>query len=121
MNFNFMTKLLPPDDPKKLTQWRWIVAMSLLLLLFNGAIGRGLMFAAGSYAYASDVATNGQKIDRILALNIASTLRGLREDECRANGNKALIRSTMEDYQQDYEALKGKRYPLISCKDLMET
>ncbi len=121
MNLNLMAKLLPPDDPKKLTTWRWLVAVTLILLLFNGGIGRGLLFSVGSYAYASDVATNGHKIDRILALNIASTLRGLRQDECRANGNKITIRNTMEDYQQDYKEIMGERYPLISCKELTET
>ena len=56
-------KLIPPDNPEKQAQWRWLVFITLLLLLFNGAIGRGIVWGVGSYAYASDVTDNGKKID----------------------------------------------------------
>lgn len=121
MNLNLLTRLIPPDDPNKVNQWRWFTAIALTLLIFNGAIGRGLMFGVGSYAYASDVADNGKKIDRILVLNYAREIRNLRADECRANGNKSAIRSAMEQFQQEYSELTGNRYPLLSCQEILET
>ncbi len=121
MNLNFLQNLIPPDDPVKENRWRWFVAIAVVLLILNGFNGRGLVFTAGSYAYASDVVKVESKVDRMLALSIASTLRGLRADECRANGNKGIIREVMESYQQEYEDLKGSRYPLLSCKEIKET
>ena len=121
MNLNFLQNLIPPDDPDKLNKWRWFIAIALSLTLVDGFIGRGFIFSSGSYAYASDVVKIEDRMDRMYALSIAATLRDLRVDECRANGNKRVIRNTMEDYQQDYEELKGKRYPLLSCKEIKET
>ncbi len=122
MSLNILAKLIPPDDPRKVTNWRWFVVIAIVLLLVNVAVGRGLIFAGiGSYAYAAEVAENSHKIDRIEALSLAQTLRGLREDECRANGNKETIRDTMEQFQQDYHDIKGERYPLLSCKELTES
>ena len=121
MNFNLIAKLIPPDDPRKETQWRWLVFITLVLLLFNGAIGRGIMLGVGSYAYASDVAKNEKAINRVLVLGYARELRNLRIDECIANGSKSAIRAAMEEFQLDYIELTGIRYPLLSCEELKTT
>ena len=99
MNLNFLQNLIPPDDPDKVNKWRWFIAIGLSLLLVDGFIGRGLLIDSGSYAYASDVTKVESKVDRMLALSIATTLRGLRSDECRANGSKAALQDTMERHQ----------------------
>ena len=121
MNLNLLEKFVPPDDPKKVGRWRWFIAIAVISLILNSVSGRGFLFTTGSYAYASDVADNGAKIDRLTVLSLAQTLRGLRADECRANGNKETIRATMEQFQQDYIDLQGERYPLLSCRDILET
>ena len=121
MNFNFLQNLIPPDDPRKLNKWRWFIAVALVVLIFDGLSGRGLILPAGSYAYASDVAQNAKKIDRILVLNYAREIRNLRIDECKANGNKSAIRSAMEQFQQEYKELTGDRYPILSCQELKIT
>ncbi len=117
MSLKLLEKLLPPDDPHRLTQWRWILAMCVMALVLNAAIGHNVL-GFGGFAYAADVENNGKKIDRMLVLSLATTLRNLRIDECRANGSRSAIRSTMEVFQQEYKELTGSRYPLPQCDEL---
>ena len=105
--------LIPPGDP--VTRWRWLVAIAVTLLILNGLSGRGLI-GIGTYAYANDVVVQGEKIDRILALQIAASLRQLNEELCRANGNKSILEQTIEKYQQEYREITRERYPLPSCE-----
>jgi hypothetical protein len=117
----FLEKIVPPGDP--FATWRFWIAMFVVMLSLNGLSGRGSIWGLGQYAYASDVQEQGRKIDqqgkkidRILTLQIASTLRSLRQDECRSNGNRSVIQSTIEDYQQQMLSITGNRYPLPSCE-----
>ena len=108
-------RLVPPDDPKKVTSWRWVVVIVIGALMLNGFAGRGMLFS-GVGAYASEHVMQEQavKIDKVLALQIATMLRDLKKDECVANGNKRALQAAIEDLQLDYVALTGRRYPL-SC------
>ena len=109
-------ELLPPGDP--MTRWRFVMVGILIALLLNSAAGRGVFGGVLQYASAAETRQNSVKIDRILKLQIAQTLRDLREQECRANGNIRLIQDTIEDYQEEYKNLnQGKRYPLPSCDE----
>jgi hypothetical protein len=108
----------PQDEDPQVTKWRWIIVVFVLILGLNGVMGRGAFYGFGAYALASDMQKVDTKTDRILTLQIASALRDLKKEECRSNGNKHIIRSTIEEYQEQYEEIKGKRYPLPSCENI---
>ena len=108
-----LDKITPPGDA--ITKWRWFIAIAVVLLLVNVAMGRGLL-GIGAYASEGALQTQGTKIDRLLKLQIAATIRELKKEECRSNGNKTLLQDTIEDYQQQYIDVAGKRYPLPRCE-----
>ena len=107
-------KLIPPNDAG-VANWRWMIAIAVVLLLVNGAMGRGFM-GIGAYASEHAMVEQGVKIDRLLILQIAQTLRDLKKEECRSNGNKYVILRTIEEYQQQYIEISGSRYPLSQCE-----
>lgn len=69
----------------------------------------------GNYARASEVQAVESKIDWVLEIQLAATLREMQNEYCRANGNKAAIQDIIEDYQRQYRELTGRRYPLPAC------
>jgi len=69
-----------------------------------------------NFASADEVQKVEAKIDRVLIMQLAETLRNLQAEYCRSNGNKATIRRTIEDYEQQYRELTGERYPLQDCQ-----
>ena len=50
-----LDKLIPPDDPQKVTAWRYFVAGVVLVLLVNAAVGRGLIAPGMAYATAGEL------------------------------------------------------------------
>lgn len=124
-----LDKIIPPDDPKKVTNWRWFLTIAIGIVLLDSVAGRaGISFLGiSSYASASELQEQSakidavdRKIDRSIALQISGILRGLNIEKCRANGNKQTFELTIESYQQDYIDLTGKRYPLPPCYDESE-
>ena len=116
MSLPLIKELLPPGSP--VTRWRWLIAIAVTALVVNGLAGRGALGSDFAFASQKEQQQQGEKIDRILKLQIAATLRDLRKQECTANGNKTLILATIEDYQEDYKELNGGvRYPLPPCDD----
>lgn len=113
---NLLEKIIPPDDPNKVTNWRWFIVIAVGALILNGMSGRGFLFDMGAYASESALVSQGSKIDRLLTLQIATTLRDLKQEECRANGSKAVIQEAIEGYQQQYIEIAGARYPLTRCE-----
>lgn len=108
-------KIIPPDDPGKLATWRGFVAVFILVLIADALSGRGWILPFGEYAYAEEMAEQAEKIDRILAMQIASALRDLRVEQCRSN--ERIIADTIEDYQQEFREVTGERYPLPPCRE----
>ncbi len=115
MNF-LVEKLIPPNDPDKVTNWRWFIVIAVGALILNGMSGRGFVYGVGAYASETEVQSLSDKIDHGLVLQLATTLRDLKKEECRSNGNKAVLQGTIEDYQQQYIEIAGKRYPLPNCE-----
>ena len=114
---SIIDRVIPPDDPKKVASWRWIIAVCVLALLANGVMGRGLTLGGfGAYASETTVQSLSAKIDRGLKLQIATTLRDLKKEECAANGNKAMLQNIIEDYQTQYFDIASERYPLPPCE-----
>lgn len=113
-----LDKIIPPDDPKKVTNWRWFLTIAVALMLLDSIAGRaGIGFlGVSSYASASELEDQGEKIDKMLALQVATILRDLNREKCRANGNRRTIELTIEDYQQEYVEVTGRRYPLPPCE-----
>jgi len=111
-----LDKIIPPDDPTKVTRWRWFIAIAVAALVLNGVAGRTGILGVGAYAYASDVKEQGQKIDRLLVLQVASSLRDLKKSQCVANGNKDFLDKLIEEYQQQHIELTTARYPLTPCE-----
>jgi len=116
---NLLDRIIPPDDPKKVTNWRWVMVIALGLVVLNGMSGRGLTYGVGAYASEASVQSLSDKMDRSFVLQLAATLRDLRKEECRANGNKQLLQQHIEEAQQDYIEITNKRYPLTPCKELV--
>jgi len=113
---NLFDKIVPPDDPSKVTSWRWFIAIAVMVLLVNGFAGRGLFYDIGAYASETTVQNLSDKIDRGLVLQLATTLRDLKTQECAANGNKVALQNIIEDYQQQYINIAHVRYPLPPCE-----
>ena len=84
-----------------------------LTLVIAGMVAVGFLFA--NYATASEVKMVEAKVDRVLQLQMAATIRSLQFEWCNANGNKIIIASTIDDYQREYRELTGERYPLPKC------
>ena len=89
-------------------------AHPITLILVMMALGAGV-FGFANYARASEVKLVEDKVDRVLQLQLAATLRSLQIEYCTANGNKIIIASTIDDYQRDYREITGERYPLRKC------
>jgi hypothetical protein len=87
--------------------------ITLVLVLL--ALGSAL-FGWANYARASEVKLVEAKVDRVLELQMAATLRSLQTEYCRANGNKAVIAALIDDHQSEYRKITGQRYPLIKCE-----
>ena len=112
-----LDKLIPPDDPRKVTNWRWFVAIAVALIAVNSIAGRIGMFGFGAYASAAELQEQSKKIDRLLTISLAQTIRDLRKEECRADGNKRTLQNTIEEYQEQYREITGQRYPLPPCEN----
>ena len=116
---DFGKLLVPPKNGAAtpgVTQWRWAIFVSILLLLLNSAAGRGFLGGYGSYAAAADM----QKILEVqfesLELQVATELRELQKQLCELSlGNRLTLERVIEDYQQRYSKITGHRYPLKSC------
>lgn len=85
-----------------------------LILVLAGWVA--IAFGAMSYATAAEVKAVEKKVDRVLELTLSSTLRSLQFEWCKANGNKLILASTIDDYQREYRGLTGERYPLPQCE-----
>jgi len=112
-----LNRIIPPNSPERVTQWRWFVFIALSIALINGAAGRGLFPLFDAYASESALSAQTDKIDKLLKMNIAATLRELRKEECSSNGNLRTIQNTIEEYQQQYIDLTNQRYPLPKCDE----
>ena len=73
-----LDKIIPPDNPEKVTKWRWFIAIAVALTLFNGIAGRVGIAGVGAYASANQVKEQGHKLDKLLALQITAILRNLQ-------------------------------------------
>ena len=85
-----------------------------LTLVVAGMVA--IVFGYTSFARASEVKLVEAKVDRVLELQMAATLRSLQTEYCNANGNKLIIASTIDGYQREYRELTGERYPLPKCE-----
>lgn len=114
MSLNDLLKfLIPPKNSENASPWRWAVFIAVLVLLANGAAGRGLLWGYGAYAAAQDV-----KI--ILELQYADVISGLHKQLCEAKKRgepTARLEHALEDYQRRYRELTGERYPLSNCRE----
>ena len=82
-----------------------------MLVLIDTLSGRGIILGGGAYASAKDVQT-------ILELQYANELRALQKEMCELPPERrATLERAIEDFQQRYEDLTGKRYPLVPCRD----
>ncbi len=116
--FDIGRLLVPPKNGEAtegVTHWRWMVCGAMLLLILNGAAGRGFL-GVGEYAAASDM----QRILEIqfesLELQVATELRELQKQLCELSPAKRnTLERVIEDYQQRYAKITGHRYPLKSC------
>lgn len=114
---SIIDRVVPPDDPNKVAGWRWVIAVCVLALLANGIMGRGLTLGGfGAYASETTVQSLSEKIDKGLMLQLATTMRDLKKEECVSNGNKAMLQNIIEDYQQQYIDMAHVRYPLPPCE-----
>lgn len=86
-----------------------VTMLTVIVLVFSAWWGYS------NFAKASEVQAVNSKIDRVLEIQIAATLRDLQAEYCRANGNKTVILNTIEEYERQYRDLTGKRYPLPPC------
>jgi len=85
------------------------------LLIVLGLVGYAF-FTSTNHASASELEKQSSKLDKLLTLNVAATIRDLRKEQCDANGNAGLLDDTIESYQQQYIEITGKRYPLPPCE-----
>ena len=86
--------------------------LTLILVLAGWA---AIITGATTFASASEVKIVETKVDRVLELTLSGTLRSLHFEWCKANGNKMILVSTIDDYQREYRSLTGDRYPLPKC------
>jgi len=86
--------------------------LTLILVLAGWA---AIITGATTFASASEVKIVETKVDRVLELTLSGTLRSLQFEWCKANGNKMILVSTIDDYQREYRSLTGDRYPLPKC------
>ena len=84
-----------------------------LILVVLGCVA--IVVGAATFARADEVKTVEKKVDRVLELTLSGTLRSLQFEWCKANGNKMILVSTIDDYQREYRSLTGDRYPLPKC------
>ena len=84
-----------------------------LILVVLGWVA--IVVGAATFARADEVKTVEKKVDRVLELTLSGTLRSLQFEWCKANGNKLILASTIDDYQREYRSLTGDRYPLPKC------
>lgn len=82
-------------------------------------------FSNATYATEQDVKqlvakidTNNSRIERVLTLQIAESLRTLQKQLCAANTGLETdaLQRTIETLQSDYISLTRSRYPLQSCR-----
>ena len=85
-----------------------------LMLVIIGWLAIFIGYA--SFARAADVQLVEAKVDRVLELQLSTTLRNLQLQYCVANGNRIIIATLIDDYQREYRGLTGKRYPLPQCE-----
>lgn len=86
-----------------------------LLLVIAGWLAIG--FGYTNFARASEVKLVEGKVDRVLELQLTTTLRELQSEYCNAHSaeSRALLANTIEDYERMYRDLTGDRYPLPKC------
>ncbi len=105
----FIKFIVPPQGAAGVTSWRWAIVVIVLILLLNGAAGRGFVGGYGAYAASQDVQI-------ILELQYAETIRNLHLQICASKpARNATLENALEDYQRRYADLTGRRYPLPSC------
>lgn len=66
---------------------------------------------------SEQVGDNTKKIDKVLQLAIAESLRNLRIQLCEAEDHEAkrTLQKTIDDLQTEYRTITGERYPLQAC------
>lgn len=105
----FLKFIVPPNDSKDVTPWRWGIFFCVLILLLNAASGRGFVVGYGAYAAQADVMI-------ILELQYAETIRNLHLQICAMRPDRnPTLENALEDYQHRYADLTGRRYPLSNC------
>lgn len=105
----FFKYLVPPADSNGVRPWRWAIFVVILLVAADTLVGRGILAGYGAFAAQADVKV-------ILELQYAEVIRDLHNQICSLSpvGNPTL-ENLLEDYQLQYEALHGSRYPLPVC------
>ena len=110
----FLKYLKPPDNgasDSHVRGWRWLVVLTIVVLLGNAAGGRGWIPIIPAYALAADVRV-------LLELQYAEVIRGLQAEICRSQAqSRTMLQNTLEDYQRRYRELTGKRYPVTPCRN----
>jgi hypothetical protein len=63
------------------------------------------------------VVDNTGKIDKVLMLQIAESLRNLQNQKCATDDHEAqrVLDQTIDDLQAEYRSITGERYPLQGC------
>lgn len=63
------------------------------------------------------VGDNTKKIDKVLMLQIAESLRNLQNQKCVTTDHEArrVLSQTIDDLQAEYRRITGERYPLQDC------
>ncbi len=101
----FLKQIMPPG----FVPWRWAILLCVIVLGADAASGRGFLGGYGSYAAAKDVRI-------ILELQYAEVIRDLHRQICSIKPDRnPILESVLDDYQQRFDALTGKRYLLPSC------
>ena len=87
--------------------------ITLILVIAGWA---AIVLGAANFARAAEVKVVEEKVDRVLELQLSTTLRNLHIQYCVANGNKIVIASLIDDYQIEYRDLTGSKYLLHKCE-----
>jgi len=66
---------------------------------------------------SEQVGDNTKKIDKVLQLAIAESLRNLQNQLCSAEHHESerTLQKTIDELQAEYRSITGERYPLQAC------